>query len=261
MLSQQTSFTYKGINTFPEKYIPSFLLPRPHTLIPVPAFDMSYQPPSCAFSAPLLHTWGNAMVSPSLFIAHAISMTSQRRILHAYFTNAVNLTSEELIRYSAFTLLAVRQFISGSLINLDSPPSCRTRNNLGFFLKVPPFCLHSVFLKDAETPREQYGISQTDFKNFIFKKTSNDDFYLDQSRIHLSPLEVLQYSTSTYNEITFIPRTLHPQTSIEIEGMFFKEKEFNMEIEDEKGDPSSITFYKEIAMTMAEDLKLPLYFL
>lgn len=247
---------YTSAYELPTEIFPNSLIPRQGTIIPSPPFDLSNQLPTQQLNKHIGDAWEQAAASPFLFIAHALSLASQRRVLGAYFVNADTLTARQLIKYSPFTILAVRQLISGTLIaTAKSEYKNITRNSIGFLLKVPPCCLHTVSFTDANSPKEKLGISQAQFRKLILEENAT----LNQSYIHLTPNDLLSSSRNdTYNEIAFIPRALNPNKTITICGVFLDESNLNFDLQQEKGDPVSPHYYFQLMHELSDLLRLPL---
>lgn len=243
----------------PLEILPCDLIPRQGTIIPSSPFDLSNQLPSQQLDCRVAAAWEQAVASPFLFIAHALSLASQRRVLEAYFINADMLTAEQLIKYSPFTILAVRQLISGTLVTTEKSEKTITRNGIGFFLKVPPCCLHTVSFTDANSPKEKFGISQAEFRKLILEENKASCLSLNQSSIHLTPDDLLSSShCKAYNEVAFAPRTLNPNKAITLCGIYLNENNFNFDLQKEKGDPVSPDYYFQLMRELSDLLGLPL---
>lgn len=243
----------------PEELIPRHLVPTPGTILPSPPVDLSAQLPSQRMDADVFQAWNNAFIDSRLFIAHALSITSLRRVINAYFTNPQALDVQQLIEYSVFTILTVRQLISGSLIDVSQQKSERvlTRNSVGFLITVPAWCLHTVNLTDADVPMEHCGVSQQAYRKLILTPNTT----LDQSKICLLPQDILASGLNVYNEIAFVPRTIHPQSQIKIEGIFINENVNSFGTQADKKDPSDPEFYFTLMRQLATVLHLPLLYI
>ncbi|WP_010297546.1 hypothetical protein [Candidatus Odyssella thessalonicensis] len=251
--------TYSSLSQLPEKLIPRHLVPTQETILPSPAVDLSAQLPSQQMDANVFQTWNNAFIHSQLFIAHALSIASLRRVINAYFTNPQALDVQQLIKYSVFTILAVRQLISGSLIDVRQKKSERvlTRNSVGYLITVPAWCLHTINLTDADVPMEHYGVSQQAYRKLILA-TNNT---LNQSKICLLPQDILASSLNVYNEIAFVPRTIHPHSQIKIEGIFINKNVNNFGTQTDKKDPNDPEFYFTLMRQLATLLHLPLLYI
>jgi len=135
--------TYSYADELPVDCIPNFLKTREDAIIPAPAFDLEKQKVADYLNTSIETKWKDAEDS---LIAHALSLISQRRVLEAYFYNANELTAEQLIYFSPYAVLAVRQLISGSLIDIHSKmrDTTVTRNGGGLLFRVPsPLLIYS----------------------------------------------------------------------------------------------------------------------
>lgn len=253
---------YSSADELPADCIPIFLKTRESTVIPTPAFDLAKQKIANYLSTSIEKKWKNVEDSSSLFIAHALSLRSQRRVLEAYFYNAKELTAEQLIYFSPYTTLAVRQLISGSLIDLHSRNihAIVTRNGGGLLFRVPSACLYTVSITDANVPREQEGVSQNAFRTSLFSKRNNTGF--TWSPISLTPKALLSNtlmrSSASYNEVAFIPRTLNPASTGHLAGIFINPNILDFGSQIEKGDPTCSDFYFKTFSNLAKKLDLPL---
>lgn len=261
--------TYFCLNDLPEQLKPKFH-PYDGVIIPSPAYDLADQPMLAEFQDTIEHQWAQAETSESLFIAHAISFASQRRVLNAYFSDTDNLSAEQLIYFAPFSVLAVRQLISGSLIDLKSriESGCYTRNGIGFLLKVPPSCLYVVSPVDANVPMEKTGVSQQHFRDQLhdFGKEERCDFgkheipgHSPRRFIALTPDDLLSAPKqgAHYNEVAFVPRTTHPDQSIRIVGTFIDPSQSNMGQQIEMGDTKPPAFYYDCMLKLSHILDLP----
>lgn len=253
--------TYSYAEELPIDCIPNFLKTREDTIIPAPAFDLAKQKVADYLNASIETKWKDVEDSPSLFIAHALSLSSQRRVLEAYFYKANALTAEQLIYFSPYTVLAVRQLISGSLIDIHSKVSniIVTRNGGGLLFRVPSSCLYTVSIVDANVPREQKEVSQNAFRTSLFSKRNNTSF--TRTPITLTPKALLSntfvHSSAFYNEVAFIPRTLNPTYTIHLVGIFINPNTVDFGAEIEKGDPLCADFYFKTLSHLAKRIKLP----
>lgn len=251
---------YSSMHDLPSEILPDNLMLRQREIIPSPPFDLSHQLPSQRLDVRIATAWEQVAASSSLFIAHALSLASQRRVLEAYFINTEMLTAEQLIKYSPFTVLSVRQLISGTLVTFrDGKYKNTTRNGMGFLLKVPSCCLHTVSLIDANSPREKLGVSQAEFRKLILKEGKESSLSLNQSYIHLTPDDLLSSNRSeAYNEVAFIPRTLNPDKAITLCGIFLDETNLNFDFQKEKGDPALPDYYFRLMYNLSDLLSLPI---
>lgn len=253
--------TYSCLNDLPEQLKPK-LHPSDGVIIPSPAYDLANQPVLTVFNDKIEQQWSQAETSESIFIAHGISFASQRRVLNAYFSHTDNLSAQQLIHFAPFIVLAVRQLISGSLIDVKPTmkSSCLTRNGMGFLLKVPPSCLYIASPVDANVPMERKGISQQRFREELCDFGKHE--CLDHSSrrlITLSPDDLLTAPKqgANYNEIAFVPRTTHPDQSIRIVGTFIDPSQSNMGQQIEMGDTKPPAFYYDCMLKLSHMLDLP----
>ena len=250
--------TYSCINDLPEEVKPLFLHPRNTVIIPSPAFDITKRPFSPGLKPKVEKQWAEAEKSDYLLVAHALSCASQRRILEAYYVDANNLSAEQLILYAPFTVLAVRQLISGSLIDIKSrnDSSLTTRNGIGFLFKVPPSCIYVVSPIDANVPMEKEGVLQRQFRDEICE-------LFNQSPIAFSPADILSITkndsnSESYNEIAFVPRTVNPAKSISLVGIFIDPNNLNFGRQGKKSDIEPASFYFDSMIRISHILELPL---
>ena len=252
---------YSCLNDLPEPLKPKFH-PYDGVIIPSPAYDLADQPILAEFQDTIEQQWAQAETSESLFIAHAISFASQRRVLNAYFSDVNTLSAEQLIHFAPFIVLAVRQLISGSLIDVKSTmkSGCLTRNGMGFLLKVPPSCLYVASPVDANVPMERKGILQQRFCQELcdFGKHESLD-HPPRRFITLSPDDLLSTPKqgAHYNEVAFVPRTTHPDQSIRIVGTFIDPSQSNMGQQIEMGDTKPPAFYYDCMLKLSHMLDLP----
>ncbi|MES2252471.1 MAG: hypothetical protein V4482_02145 [Pseudomonadota bacterium] len=260
--------TYSCADDLPKENKPCFLHARNAVAIPSPAFDLTKHPLFQKFEPNVERQWAGAEKSNSLFIAHAISFASQRRVLDAYYRDANTLSAEQLILYAPFTVLAVRQLISGSLIDIKSKTesSLITRNGMGLLFNVPPSCIYVVSPVDANVPMEKEGVSQQQFRDELFGINVQQKNELCrpfiQSPIVLSPTELLSMTkgdrnNESYNEIAFVPRTLNPVKSIKLAGIFIDPDNSDFGRQEEKGDIKLASFYFDRMLKLAQMLELP----
>lgn len=250
--------TYSCADDLPEEVKPLFLYPRDGVIIPSPAFDLTKHTFSLGFKPNIEKQWADAEKSDSLFVAHALSFASQRRLLESYYVDANNLSAEQLILYAPFTVLAVRQLISGSLIDIQSrnDSSLVTRNGIGFLFKVPTPCIYVVSPIDANVPMEKEGLSQRQFRDKMCE-------LFNQNPITLTPADILSITKNdsnneSYNEIAFVPRTVNPAKSISLVGVFIDPNNLNFGRQKENGDIKPASFYFDCMLRLSYMLELPL---
>ena len=249
--------TYSCVDDLPEEVKPLFLHPRDAVIIPSPAFELTQRPFSPGLQPNVEKQWTEAEKSDSLFVAHALSFASQRRVLEAYYIDANNLSAEQLILYAPFTVLAVRQLISGSLIDIQSrnDSSLVTRNGIGFLFKVPTPCIYVVSPIDANVPMEKEGVSQRQFRDEMCKLFS-------QNLITLAPADLLSMAKNdsnnkSYNEIAFVPRTVNPAKSIKLAGIFIDPTNLDFGRQGGNGDIEPASFYFDCMLRLSQTLELP----
>ena len=260
------------LKDIPRDNVPSFLCPRENTIIPSPPFSHSQVRSLISWDDSAYDAWQKIENSSNLYIAHALNLSSQRRILEAYFLNSEDFEAFNLIQYSPFIILGIRQLVSGTLIDLENLPKNHfpTMSGIGFLMKVPPACIYIINRQDANVSMEKLGVSQTEYRHLLFKqpslvagkpKSKASSLNSGDFRLSTTPQQLLSFGNllgDTYNEIAFFPRLIEPENSVEIVGTFIDTKNHQFKCQPEKGDQEDPFYYYENMRLLSDTLKLPL---
>jgi hypothetical protein len=139
-----------------------------------------------------LEAWRSSLLHPSqetlpvhrYAIFHGFGTDSLRRLLDSYYTHPETLNSQEVFALSPWVVLALRNVVSGTLIDVTKPV---TWYQIGFLVDVPLECLWKMDRVDAYVPMESRQGSnyvQARFRElFRFKNpfTTEDEAVVDRA--------------------------------------------------------------------------------
>ncbi len=109
----------------------------------------------------LAHPVPAALPAHRFAIFHGIGMSSQRRLLRSHYENADDLGTGQVFALSPWVVLALRNGISTTLIDVTRP---RTWYPIGFLLDVPLECIFVASPADAMVPMEGVPFDQKAFR-------------------------------------------------------------------------------------------------